>query len=163
MADPDLVKTRLSKGTGDGDDMAEVAVTFADASKGKAPIVFFADKNGNITPPASEATLAARFGPVSRGVPVQVTASGDTTVYTPTAGKAPRMVWISGYRKDGDVGAVSVDLIVKIGGVAVYQFPMSIPEAFAHNCRREGAADNTIVVNLSGAAAVTVNLDVQEF
>ncbi len=111
---------------------------------------------------ASESTLAARFGAVT-GSPVTVTAAGDTTVYTPAAGMRVRLKWVG--LSSPSTNSAPTTATVKWSGATgnVYRWSMGAPGAFAHGSVREGAVDEALVVNLSEAQSVFVNLDVEEF
>ncbi len=87
-----------------------------------------------------------------------VTASGDTTVITPAAGNAIRVFWVSAIN---DPDETTTPLIkVKIGSTEIYRgYAIAHWEIFA------GAADETVVVNLSGLVVngVAVTIHYEEF
>lgn len=111
---------------------------------------------------ASESTLAARFGVVSGG-PSTVSALGDTTVYTPGAGMRVRLKWVG--LSSPSTNTAPTTATVKWSGASgeIYRWSMGAPGAFAHGSVREGAVNESLIVNLSAAQSVFVNLDVEEF
>ncbi len=110
--------------------------------------------------PAGAATSAlqgTRYAGGKTPVTAQVTAAGDTTVYTPAAGKRVRLFWVSAIN-DPDQ-SVSPRIIVKFaGGTELYR-----AAALAHWEIFEGALNEAVVVNLDQAADVAVTLHLQEF
>lgn len=86
-----------------------------------------------------------------------VTASGDTTVITPTAGKRLRVYWV--YAVPDPDSADSPLIKVKLGGTEIYR-----AFAISHAWRFTGATDGTLVVNLSAATAdgVAVTIHYEE-
>lgn len=108
----------------------------------------------------TERALLNRFGPVT-GTPVTVSASGDTTIFTPSAGKRVRLKWIGLSSPSSNTASVLVT--VKLGGSPIYLWDMNAPGAFAHSSVREGPVDGALSVNLSSAQTVRVNIDVGEF
>ncbi len=112
--------TRLNIGSG-GDAMDESACSYGSAPLlRKRPRVVLGYDDGTLSEKlATDATLAARFGPISLGVPALVTDAGDTVVYTPTSGKAARLVWLGAFRPDGDSGETSVTVSVTLGGTMI--------------------------------------------
>lgn len=109
----------------------------------------------------TDVALLKRFGKVSLGTPQTVSASGDTTVYTPTAGKAIRLKWLG--LSSPSTNTANTTATVKLGGVALYKWEMGAPGGFAHSFVREGAVNAVLVVNLSAAQTVQVNFDLEEF
>lgn len=84
-----------------------------------------------------------------------VTASGDTTVYTPASGKAIRLHWIYAIN---DPSALTTPLInIKIGSTALYRV-----YALSKRQRKTGAVDAPLVVNLSVAGSVAVTAILEE-
>lgn len=95
------------------------------------------------------------------GSPVTISASGATTVYTPSSGKRVRLYWVGLSSPSSNTGTVTAT--VSLGGSAIYVWDMGAPGAFAHKSVREGPADGTITVTLSGSQTVHVNLDLEDF
>lgn len=115
---------------------------------------------------ASEVTLAHTKNRFAAGVrtptAVQITGSGDNTIITPTAGKRLRVTWLG--LSAPETGA-EVLAICKFGaaGAAVYRWNLGVPGAFAHWETVEGGTDAPLIVNLSGARTVQVNVTHEEF
>lgn len=83
-----------------------------------------------------------------------VTASGDTTIHTPTSGKAVRLHWLYAIN---DPTATSAPLIkVKLGATEIYRV-----YALSKRQLKTGAVDAALVINLSttGSVAVTAILE----
>ncbi len=97
-------------------------------------------------------TAATEVTPVTE----TVIASGDTTVYTPTSGKAVRLVWVSAINDPDE--AASPLIKISLGGTELYR-----AYAVAHRQQFEGAVDAPLVVNLSEAASVAFTAHIQEF
>jgi hypothetical protein len=101
-----------------------------------------------------------RFSP-SIGSPATVAAAGNTTVYTPAAGKSIRLKWIGLSSPSTNTAVNLVDVI--LSGTTIYRWDMGFPGAFAHGTVREGAVNGTLVVSCSNAQPLHVNFDVEEF
>lgn len=84
-----------------------------------------------------------------------VTASGSTTIYTPTAGKLIRLRWIYAIN---DPGSSATPLIkVFLGAQEYYRvFALSKRQAIS------GAIDAPLIINLSEAAEVAVTAILEE-
>lgn len=111
-------------------------------------------------------TLAKALGPVT-GEPSVLNTAGDNTIYTPQTGKAIRLKWISLY-SDPDNTAKCVALVKWSGASGNLYQPIFPPGpgmgAFQHKSVREGAPDETLIVNLSATQTIYVaGLDVEEF
>ena len=105
---------------------------------------------------ATSALQSGRYGGGKTPVVATVTASGDTTVHTPAAGKAVRLFWVSAINDPDEAASPLVK--VKLGATEVYRaFAVAHWEIF------EGVVDAPLVINLSGAASVAVTAHVQEF
>jgi hypothetical protein len=102
------------------------------------------------------AITAANASATVTPVVATVTASGDTTVHTPAAGKAIRLHWISAIN-DPDEEATPL-VKVKLGATELYR-----AYAVAHRQTFEGAADAALVVNLSAAASIAFTAHIEEF
>jgi hypothetical protein len=84
-----------------------------------------------------------------------VTATGDTTIYTPAPGNAVRLRWIYAIN---DPTATSAPLIsVRLGAVEVYRV-----WALSKRQRVTGPADGPLVVNLAGGGNVAVTALLEE-
>lgn len=93
---------------------------------------------------SSEVTLAKRNGGLKSAVTASVSASGDTTLRTPAAGKAITLYWVSAI---ADPQASTNPVItIKLGGVTVY-----VGYAIAHWEPFVGAANDILVINLNSA------------
>lgn len=109
--------------------------------------------------------FTTRFGQAhKRGTPVVVSNVGDTTVYTPTPGTAILVSWVGFFTVEN---ASSVIAAIGFGAATsitdeIYRVPMGKTYAFAHGTSRLGDVDEKLIVNLSAARAVYVNIDVEE-
>lgn len=85
-----------------------------------------------------------------------VTASGNTTIITPSAGKRLRLYWV--YAVPDPDSTDSPLIKVTLAGTEIYR-----AFAISHAQRFTGAADGTVVVNLSAAdangVAVTIHYE----
>lgn len=99
-------------------------------------------------------------GAAVSGVPATITNTTQTTVYTPTSGKAVRLKWIG---LKTPAGAADTVVTIRIGATTIYQWPMTALDVFSHSTIREGAADAVLSVQCSVASTVYVNIDVEEF
>lgn len=122
----------------------------------------------DVTSLATEATLdAARDGIVNRysggktPVVASVTASGDTTIHDPAAGKAIRLFWITALNDPDDAATPLIK--VGFGPAASIDTELYRTYALAHWEVFEGAVDERLIVNLSAAANVAVTVHLQEF
>ena len=88
-------------------------------------------------------------------VVVTVSAGGDTTIYTPAAGKRVRLRWIYTIT---DPDASDTPLIkISLGGEEKYRvYALSIRQLVV------GPVDGPVVVNLSAAAEVAVTMLLEE-
>jgi hypothetical protein len=105
--------------------------------------------------------IVKRFGAVTLGTPQTVNASGDTTVYTPTAGKSIRLKWLG--LSSPSTNTANTTVTVKLGGTTIYIWELGAPGAFAHAFVREGPVNGLLVVNLTANQVVRVNFDLEEF
>ena len=97
------------------------------------------------------------------------TASGDNTVYTPSAGTKIRL-WFFGYSASSAVTGVTV--ILKLdgynGGAGIdTQYLGAAGQPYARNIKAgdayiEGSVDGLLIVNLSAAQNVHVNFEIEE-
>jgi hypothetical protein len=84
-----------------------------------------------------------------------VTASGDTTIHTPAAGKAIRLRWIYAIN---DPASTNPPLIkVRLGGSELYRV-----YALSKRQRKTGAVDAPLIINLSAGASVAVTALLEE-
>jgi hypothetical protein len=84
-----------------------------------------------------------------------ITASGDTTVYTPAAGRRIRLHW--SYAINDPSSASSPLIRVILGGAEKYRV-----YALSKRQRITGSVDGTLVVNLSATASVAVTFVLEE-
>jgi hypothetical protein len=95
--------------------------------------------------------LTARFGGGKNALVTTVVNSGDTTILTPTSGKALTVYWISAVV---DPDQTSTPLIkIKLGTVEIYRVYV-----LAHWEPFTGAVNDTLVVNLQTASEVAVTV-----
>ncbi len=94
---------------------------------------------------------------------------GTNTVVTPTAGKALRVFWFYVAAKPTNGSSVDIGFRWTTGGTDFYTAPLSqYGGVFTHAPKGgkgyvEGAADEALVINLSAAMSVHVNIDYEEF
>lgn len=100
--------------------------------------------------------LTNRYGGGKIAVCDTVTASGDTSIYTPAAGNAVRLFWVSAINDPDEETTPLIKIL--LGATEVYR-----AYAVAHWEVFEGAADEALVVNLSGAASVAFTAHIEEF
>lgn len=105
-------------------------------------------------------SLPKKYGPV-QGIPVVITTAGQTTIYTPGAGKRIRLKWLA--MATAETNTATVIATVKIGTTNVYIWPLGAPGAFMHSSIREGEIDEVLSVTVSQSQDVYVNFDVEEF
>jgi hypothetical protein len=84
-----------------------------------------------------------------------VTASGNTTVYTPASGKSARIHWV--YAINDPVSSTSTKITIKIGTVTYY-----VAWAISKRQQFTGAVNAPVIVNLSAVANVAVTLFVED-
>lgn len=104
---------------------------------------------------------AVNIGTGSNGSSKLVTLIGDTTLYTPAAGKAIRLKWFN--VSVSSLNGSEVLVTVKFGGAILWQEYLAPGAIFQRSVSRESAADGTLVINLSVAANCTANYDIVEF
>lgn len=88
-------------------------------------------------------------------VATTVSSAGDTTVYTPAAGKRVRLHWV--YALSDPRGANSVKITIKIGSQVYY-----VTWGITKRQQFTGAVNAPVVVNLSAAGEVAVSLLLEE-
>ncbi|MGH8429356.1 MAG: hypothetical protein ACREUF_03035 [Solimonas sp.] len=84
-----------------------------------------------------------------------VTASGDTPIHTPVAGKAIRLRWI--YALNDPAAAAPARIAVKLGAETLY-----LTYGISKRQRRTGAVDAPLTINLSGPGSVAVTALIEE-
>jgi hypothetical protein len=99
---------------------------------------------------------------------VQVSAAGDTTLWTPAAGKKFRLMGLAytNTMANGGAGVVAVTALVKDNADAFLTFTFGTPVGIATNLpgntillgngKLSSAANNSLVINLSAAAAAGI-------
>jgi hypothetical protein len=103
---------------------------------------------------ATSGTPDTRFAGGKIAYAAVVSAAGDTTVVTPTAGQKVRLVWVSFLpRSDNTAGNL---VTVKLGTVPKY-----IGEALAHWELFDGGLGEALTVNLANAQPMAVNIHYQ--
>jgi len=126
--------------------------------------------NGSVSVSNFPATQAVTVTsqPVTRGT-VTVSASGDTVVYTPAAGKAIRLYFF-GYSAGASVSGITVQLKLagyNSGNPIDTQYLIAAGQAFSRNMEGgdryiQGAVNGSLTVNLSGAQAIYFNYELDE-
>lgn len=110
---------------------------------------------------ATEATIGNRFTGGKNTSAVQISASGDNTIYTPANGKTLTLFWIA--LGTPDTNSATVTAIVKLGSKVVYRWPLPPPGAFSHwEPVTASNPNDALIVNLSGAQTVQVNYTTTE-
>jgi len=99
----------------------------------------------------------------SHGQPITVSAAGDTTLYTPQANKRARLVWFAMSSPQSNTASVVATLKWSGATGAIYAQDMDAPDKFFHRTRREGTVGESLILNLSGAQTVRVNMDCEDF
>lgn len=102
--------------------------------------------------------VANRYAGDKLAKTAQVTASGETVVHTPAAGKAVRLFWVSAIN-DPDASA-SPRIRIGFQGAGDYLYSAY---AIAHWEIFEGAANQAVVVDLDQAGAVALTMHYEEF
>lgn len=88
-------------------------------------------------------------------VATSVTATGDTVVYTPAAGKRVRLHWI--YAINDPVANVSTKITIKLGAQVYY-----VAWAISKRQQFTGPVDGALVVNLTNTGDVAVTAFLEE-
>lgn len=88
-------------------------------------------------------------------VATTVTAIGDTTIYTPAAGKRIRLHWIYGI--NDPVSSSSTKITVKMGAQVYY-----VAWAISKRQRFTGALDAPLIINLSATGDVAITAFLEE-
>jgi hypothetical protein len=114
-------------------------------------------------PLALEATLAARFGKVSQGVPVSISTTTATAIATPTAGGRVRLKWISIVREYAADESANKVTLRWASGSNIYTWPIGYIPAFMHSVVREGTVDQVLQVQQTVPEVIIVNLDWEQF
>lgn len=97
-----------------------------------------------------------RYAGAKTPVCITATASGDTTVYTPAAGNAVRLFWVSA--KPAPDATVFPLIKISIGAMECYRdWVIQHWEVF------EGDEDEALIVNLDAVASIPVTVHLQEF
>lgn len=115
---------------------------------------------------AQEATLTHTKNRYASGVRTtsaqQVSTIGNNIILTPAAGKKIRLHWVGFSSSENNTAEVLV--IMKFGatGPSIYRWNMSAPGIFSHWETVEGAANETLIINLSGAQPVEINYTYEE-
>jgi hypothetical protein len=105
--------------------------------------------------------IRKRFG-VKTGDALKIAASGDTTVYTCPAGRHIRLTWTAW--KSPYSNTSEIEVTMRFGAnAAFYKWSMGVPDVFAHGSVREGGVDESLIINLSGAQTLYVNVDLEVF
>lgn len=104
---------------------------------------------------SKESTQLRRYGGGKTAVCATITASGNTTVYTPTAGKAIRLYWVSA--QNDPASLLSPLIKISIGSTEYYRaFATSHWEVFT------GAVNAALVVNMSSGGNVAFTAHFEE-
>jgi hypothetical protein len=88
-------------------------------------------------------------------IATSVTATGDTTLVTPAAGKRIRLQWV--YAINDPVASTSTKITVKLGSAVQY-----VAWAISKRQQLTGAVDAPLVINLSNLGDVAVTVFYQE-
>jgi hypothetical protein len=119
---------------------------------------FRVDESGNILTANGSDTFTKKT--------VTASSSGNNTIHTPSSGKKVRLFYFD-YSAGSDVAGVLVG--IKFGSNAVFdnQYLIAPGQPFARNIKAgnsyvEGAVDEPLIVNLSAAQTVYVNVELEE-
>lgn len=110
---------------------------------------------------ATEQTVGTRFAGAKHTSGTTITASGDTTIYTPASGKKLTLFWVFLSASQGNVNEALAT--VRLGAKVAYTVYLGAPGAFGH--WEPILADNPndpLIVNLSAAANVAVSFTTTE-
>lgn len=90
-----------------------------------------------------------------------VTASGDTTIHTPTAGKAIRLHYLYAMNDPDE----TTTPLIKVGFGPATSITKERYRSYGIAKERifESAADDRLIVNLSGAGSVAITAHIEEF
>lgn len=111
---------------------------------------------------SGSAFLRVSGGAATRGTTYVLSGSGPVDVYTPSPGRAIRLLWL-GIATSEDNPETTV-VTVYLSGVAVYQWPLGTPGVFVHTAARSGPKDGKLSVSqTSTGSLVYFNADIQEF
>jgi len=108
-----------------------------------------------------DAIAARRYASGKTAKAVTVSSAGDTTVVTPTSGKAIRLLWL-GLSTSENAGGETLVRPRFGDNDPIYSWWMGSPGAFQHWQVYEGADDEPLIVALSDAIDVEVNLTYEE-
>lgn len=152
----DSVDVTTSAGSG----LKRETVVVADPANGAALAAVL-----NTTPAAAEYGAVVRTAGVTQTadtadieytpVATSVTASGDTVVYTPAAGKSVRLHWI--YAINDPVANSSTKITIKMGTTVYY-----VAWAISKRQRFTGPVNGALTINLSAAGNVAVTAFVED-
>lgn len=102
----------------------------------------------------------ATYNPQS-GSPAVLNTSGDHVLYTPASGKSIRLKWIGIKAPRTNNGDVVIT--IKFNTTEIYKWYLTRSDLFAHATIREGAVNESLIVNLSDNQYIYANFDVEEF
>lgn len=109
-----------------------------------------------ITGYALDITVGNRYSGGKSAKVATITASGNTTVHTPASGNAIRLFWVSAINDPDEATTPLIE--IRLGTTPFYR-----GYAVAHWEMFEGAVNEALIVNLSGAASVAFTAHYQEF
>jgi hypothetical protein len=106
---------------------------------------------------AKDVTVGRRFAasPTRLTRATTVSTIGDTMLVEASAAQKVRLYWIGLATPETNGAAIVAQ--IKIGSTIIYDWPLGAPGAFAHFEIVDGALDEDLVINLSGAQPVKVN------
>lgn len=119
------------------------------------PLVVDSLAGGGTEGGATEITVANRYGGGKQALAATVTATGETTVHTPAAGKKMRLFWVSAINDPDQSQSPLIQ--IKLGATELYR-----AYAVAHWEVFDGAVDAPLTVTLDQSGSVAVTAHYQE-
>lgn len=118
---------------------------------------------GTIDGAATEVTVGRRFAPGMRTTrALEVSGAGNNLLVDPSPGKKVRLYWL-GLATSQDNASATLAVARFVGAADdLYRWPMGNPGAFMHWEPVDGPVDADLVLNLSAAQSVQVNLTYEE-
>lgn len=118
----------------------------------------------NLDGVATETTLLRRYGSgIRTNTALEISSLGDNIIITPSLGQRLRIFWVGFSTSENNTAEVLAIVKFGVGGSAQYRWTLGTPGLFSHWETLEGAINESLIVNLSGAQPVQVNITHEEF
>jgi hypothetical protein len=105
--------------------------------------------------------IRKRFG-VKTGDAQKYATSGDHTVFACPTDRHIRLSWTAW--KTPYVNTAEIEVAMRFGSNApFYKWSMGVPDVFAHGGVREGAINEDLIINMSGAQTLYCLADLEVF